>query len=295
MSRRTQATRTTNYTYNAANQLTAAGCTSYSYDANGNMTGNSVGLSLSYNAADQTTSIDPAGTVGAVSMAYADRTQDERISKGATAFQNNLLGVGKEGSNTYYRWADDFTASFALVSERIGTNRYYYLFDGLGSVVGLIDSSCAVVNTYKYDPYGRKVSATGTVANPWRYAGAYLDTETGMYKMGTRYYDPSIQRFTQMDSNMGQVQNPVSLNRYVYAGNDPCNSVDPTGRITTAEWRCFLTGLAALVSFISLLKDIAEMAASVRFPPAFFLASAAAVLDAATFSVMWGYFTTYCM
>ena len=52
-------------------------------------------------------------------------TQDERVSKGSTAFQNNLLGVGKEGSNTYYRWGDDFTKPFALVSERIGTNRYY--------------------------------------------------------------------------------------------------------------------------------------------------------------------------
>ena len=86
MSSRTQRTTTTNYTYNAANQLTAAGSTTYAHDANGNMTGNSAGLSLSYNAGNQTTSIDPAGAVGAVSMAYAGTTQDERTAKGSTTF-----------------------------------------------------------------------------------------------------------------------------------------------------------------------------------------------------------------
>lgn len=115
------------------------------------------------------------------------------------------------------------------MSERIGTNRYYYLFDGLGSVVALVNSSGTVVNTYKYDPYGRVVSTTGTVANPWRYVGAYLDTETGMYKMGARYYDPSIQRFTQMDPKTGSISSPLSLNRYNYASCNPVNATDRSG------------------------------------------------------------------
>ena len=118
------------------------------------------------------------------------------------------------------------------MSERIGTNRYYYLFDGLGSVVALVDSSGTIVNTYKYDPYGRSVSSTGTVANPWRYAGAYFDSETAMYKMGTRYYDPLIQRFTQMDPKHGSLSRPLSLNRYSYARCNPVNATDRTGRTT---------------------------------------------------------------
>ncbi len=44
-----------------SHELTAAGSTTYSYDANGNLTGNSAGLSLSYNALNQTASITPPG------------------------------------------------------------------------------------------------------------------------------------------------------------------------------------------------------------------------------------------
>jgi len=44
-----------------------------------------------------------------------------------------------------------------VISERIpngsgGSTSYYYLHDGLGSVVGLTDSSGNVVNRYSYDP-----------------------------------------------------------------------------------------------------------------------------------------------
>jgi YD repeat-containing protein len=51
----------TSLSYNAANELTAAGSTTYSFDANGNETGNSAGLSLAYNVQDQSTSATPPG------------------------------------------------------------------------------------------------------------------------------------------------------------------------------------------------------------------------------------------
>ncbi len=42
-----------------------AGSTSYSYDANGNLTGSSAGMAVSYNAKDQTTRVQAAGLAGA--------------------------------------------------------------------------------------------------------------------------------------------------------------------------------------------------------------------------------------
>jgi RHS repeat-associated protein len=91
------------------------------------------------------------------------------------------------------------------------------------------------VNSYKYDPFGGKVSATGTVVNPWRYVGQYLDTETGMYHLGARYYDPTIGRFTQQDPQSGQLMSPLTFNRYLYSGDNPCNGKDPSGRDV---WSC---------------------------------------------------------
>ena len=199
----------------------------FTYDANGNEVAGSNGLGFAYNAKDQTTSV--TGIFGAqLSMGYADSGQAERTSAGGSAYVNSSLGIGSEtksGQTTYYTR----TPSGHLISQRTAGGTYYYLFDGLGSVVGMVDASGNIVARYGYDPYGQQVQKRGRDAspsdtsiadgNPFRYTGAYLDA-TGFYKMGERYYDPARGRFTQLDPLGGG---------YVYAGNDPINFVDPTG------------------------------------------------------------------
>lgn len=108
------------------------------------------------------------------------------------------------------------------MSDRVGGQSCYYLFDGLGSVVGMVNSSGAKVNAYSYDPYGGARSVSEQVANPNRYAGGYLDAYSGLYHFGARYYDPTLGRFTQLDPS-GQDSG------YVYAGDDPINSSDISG------------------------------------------------------------------
>ena len=70
-----------------------------------------------------------------------------------------------------------------------------------------IDTSGVVVVKYKYDAWGNheaEVAAEGYVAlaeiNPFRYRGYYYDTETGLYYLQTRYYDPEVGRFISRDS-----------------------------------------------------------------------------------------------
>ena len=84
-----------------------------------------------------------------------------------------------------------------LLGFRRNNARYYTLYDGLGSVAAVTDANGAVVNRYSYDPYGNTLSTSEQVTQPYRYAGAYLDTATNLYKMGARYYDPATGRFTQ--------------------------------------------------------------------------------------------------
>ncbi|GGW86469.1 hypothetical protein GCM10010320_80160 [Streptomyces caelestis] len=67
-----------------------------------------------------------------------------------------------------------------------------------------------------------RATPTEVVPQPYRYSGAYLDP-TGLYKMGHRYYDPTLGRFTQPDPS-GEESNP-----YLYADGDPINNTDPTG------------------------------------------------------------------
>jgi len=180
---------------------------------------------LVYNVKNQTTSITPPGGT-AFSMTYAGDGQGQRVTAGAAAYQNDTLGIGSEtvvGATTYYTR----TPGGRLVSERSGASTYYYLVDGLGSVVALIDTGATVQDTYSYDPYGKVTAGTGnSVANPWQYTGGYYDSSTKLVKLGQRFYDPSLGRWTQRD--------PLPKgNRYVYAGDNPTNFVDPTGLIGT--------------------------------------------------------------
>ena len=113
----------------------------------------------------------------------------------------------------------------ALVGIR-GANRSYYLFDGLGSVVAVTSASGSVTHSYTYDPYGVTTETKATltnVVNPWRYAGQYFDGATAMYKMGARYYQPELGRWTQQDPS------GLDANAYAYVGGNPANFVDPSG------------------------------------------------------------------
>lgn len=74
----------------------------------------------------------------------------------------------------------------AHVALRTGGASYYYLTDDQGSVSSLVDTAGTERNHHSYDPYGGARTSTGTVANPLRYTGGYLDTATGLYKLGTR-------------------------------------------------------------------------------------------------------------
>lgn len=214
---------TTTYNYNAANELTSAGSTTYSYDANGNQTGNSAGQALAYNAANQTTSITPVGG-SAVTMGYTGASQVQRVSAGGASFQYGLLALNRQDDavgTTYYTRGPQGE----LLGQRAPGGRYYYLYDGLGSTAALTDSAGAVVNRYSYDPWGKTLSSTGTVANPYRFGGsygAYTDIATGLVKIGQRYYDPNLGRWTQRD--------PLGAgNPYSYASCNPTNRVDLTG------------------------------------------------------------------
>ena len=92
------------------------------------------------------------------------------------------------------------------------------------------DSTGAVKNTYAYDPWGNSLGKTEAVSNPWQFAGGYLDATTGLYKFGTRYYSPTLGRWTQKDPVGGSVGKVGSGNAYVYADNAPVMLTDPSGK-----------------------------------------------------------------
>ena len=74
---------------------------------------------------------------------------------------------------------------------------YYYITNLQGDVMQLVNANGSIVASYDYDPYGKVISATGTMAeiNPIRYRGYVYDTESGLYYLQSRYYNPEVGRF----------------------------------------------------------------------------------------------------
>ena len=92
-----------------------------------------------------------------------------------------------------------------------------------------VSESGEIENQYDYDIFGNPTLTVENYLNSIRYAGEFYDAETGLYYLRARYYDPYIGRFISEDSYWGEDNNPLSLNLYTYAHNDPLKYIDPTG------------------------------------------------------------------
>ena len=108
---------------------------------------------------------------------------------------------------------------------------YYYILNLQGDVIRLIDSNGITVAAYEYDPYGKIISASGSMAtiNPLRYRGYYYDNETGLYYLQSRYYDPQTGRFISPDSYASTGQGILGHNMFAYCNNNPVNLSDSSG------------------------------------------------------------------
>ncbi|MEO7020732.1 MAG: RHS repeat-associated core domain-containing protein [Ktedonobacteraceae bacterium] len=176
-----------------------------------------------------------------------DQPTGNRISKTVTAPSTTIkdvyaLGHLSEQTDSSGNPLATFTyensgrpASVVLGNPSTG-NRYYYVYNGHGDVVALTDSSGTVVASYSYDAFGALLSSSenfGGWSNPYRYDGADLvryDTETGLYWMSVRAYDPTLGRFISHDPLGRLAAEGIDFAPYVYAGNNPLNRVDPSGQ-----------------------------------------------------------------
>ena len=119
-------------------------------------------------------------------------------------------------------------------------NFYYYLYNIQGDVVALADASTGkLAATYTYDAWG-KCTVTNAIGytigtqNPFRYRGYYYDTETGLYYLNSRYYDPEVGRFINADATEILEENQdhvLQHNLFAYCLNNPVNMSDQNGDI----------------------------------------------------------------
>ncbi|MFH9713083.1 RHS repeat-associated core domain-containing protein [Streptomyces luteogriseus] len=215
----------TTYTYDDASELTGknGSTTGWSYDKLGNETAGASTTARTNETWTDHSQLSAITTGGkSYDLVHAGTDNSERTKLGSTWFHHTALGLASTTTNGVDTGFIREPAG-TLNSMTTGGKSYYYLTDATGNVLGLVDDAGKRTHTYAYDPTGLPRGTTTEAApQPHRYTGAYLDP-TGLYKMGHRYYDPTLGRFTQPDPS-GQETNP-----YLYAAGDFVNNVDPSG------------------------------------------------------------------
>ncbi len=148
---------------------------------------------------------------------------------------------------------------------------YYYVKNLFGDVVELWRASDnTLVAKYVYDAWGncRVLNPNGTYntdstfignVNPIRYRSYYWDSDVQLYYLHTRWYDPEIGRFINLDQL--EYLNPKTVNGfnlYAYCLNNPVMGVDPYGTIVgiaLAIGTIFIGGLLFLNSDAEQVKE----------------------------------------
>lgn len=116
-------------------------------------------------------------------------------------------------------------------------SKSYYVLNGHGDVVGLVDGAGKPLNTYTYDIWGAPITTQETISQPFRYSGEYWDNSTGLQYLRARWYDPSVGRFMGEDTYEGELTNPLSQNLYTYGHNNPIKFIDPSGfKVVTTNY-----------------------------------------------------------
>ena len=193
--------------------------------------------------------------IGGVTYTYTYNDQGIRTSKsnGTTTTEyfldGSLVLFEKTGNDVIYYTYD---VDGSLLSMNYNGDEYFYIKNLQGDIIEIVDASGYTVARYRYDAWGNNIidpwdSGLGIAnINPYRYRGYRFDSETGLYYLNSRYYDPSIGRFISADSiNYLDPSSEQGLNLYAYCGNNPVMYSDPSGNMP--EWLKWTIGGAVIV------------------------------------------------
>jgi len=223
---------------NAAYGYSAAGCLT-------NIQYSGVGVTntakLSWNDVYQLTSVTTNGAVAEASAYDALGRRAYTASNGATNWYvydgiHAVAEVDGDGDllKSYTRGPgiDNLLAFTDYTGGE--TNTYYALTDHLGTVHAVADENANIVESYRYDAWGRvlgvydrngMVLSESAIGNHYLWQGRWYSWNTGLYYFRARWYDPITGRWLSKDP----IGISGGLNQYVFVDNNPVNFVDPFG------------------------------------------------------------------
>ena len=276
---------TTSYTYGDAewgDLLTAYNGEAISYDGIGNPLSYR-GWTMSWQGGRQLASM----TKGSNTLSFAYNESGLRTSKTVNGVTHSYIW---QGSKLAADIADAYALYFHYDSsgEVIGFTRtangtdteYFYVKNLQGDILKVITATGTEAAAYTYDAWGKLLTSSGDMAgvNPLRYRGYFYDTETDLYYLQSRYYDPEVSRFINVDAfATTDADGVLSANMFAYCENNPIRNTDYVGAIgidtlisagigaATGAITSLISGIAAGDTGTKLLTDVAIGAAAGAF------------------------------
>ena len=147
-------------------------------------------------------------------------------------YNGSQLSQMTVGSNTLNF---SYDANGIPMSVSYNGTTYYYATNLQGDVTAILNASGSPVVSYTYDAWGKPLTVTGSLAttlgthNPLRYRGYVYDTETELYYLQSRYYNPDTGRFLNADAFTSTGQGFTGNNMFAYCGNNPVARKDNGG------------------------------------------------------------------
>ena len=172
-----------------------------------------------------------------------------------------------DSSALWYFYDADGNPSGIRYKDNSGTvNDYYFVCNWRGDVIQIYNASGVLVGSYDYDAWGNvteKATSADTQGisetNPIRYRGYYYDTDTRLYYVNSRYYDPAVKRFVNSDDSSIVLDDQGKISQYnlfAYCFNNPANMEDKDGEAAANIIGGIVGGVAGAALGVLLAKRL---------------------------------------